>query len=424
MRAVVVSVEDGPDRGLEASQSSDELSIGTAADNDLVLTDTTVSGYHLVLKADEHGISVLDRESRNGTFASDAVRIQRGIVHPGALIRVGRTSIRIGDGGTVDLELSTSASVGGMVGRSAAMRLLFARVEKAAAAEAPVLIHGESGTGKELVARALHDLGPRAAHKMITVDCGSLVPTLVASELFGHERGAFTGADRRHEGAFERVGPGTIFLDEIGELPESLQVTLLGVLERRKFRRLGGRDEIAFEGKVIAATHRDLRADVNAGRFRLDLFFRLAVAMLHVPALRERPDDLHLLIEHFARAAGHSGPIDELFPPLVMSQIVRHDWPGNIRELRNVVEVRIAMGETPPLGTGSTPPPAEVDRIALAPMLTRSYVEARGEVLSQFELFYLRGVLERADGNVAKAARDAGMDRSYLHDLMKRHGLR
>jgi DNA-binding NtrC family response regulator len=311
------------------------------------------------------------------------------------------------------------------------MRRLFADVERAARADASALLVGESGTGKELVARALHERGPRSGKPFVTVDCGSLSPTLVASELFGHERGAFTGAERQHVGAFEQAAGGTIFLDEIGELPGQLQASLLGVLERRRFKRLGGRAEIAIDVRVVSATHRDLRAAVNAGTFRLDLFYRLAVVILEIPALRERREDVPLLVTHFLRECGHAGSVESIVPTTSMIEWMAHSWPGNVRELRNVVEATVAMGRPPAMATSLTDPPGAVPApapspappLAGAPALA-PYKDARASVLSAFESSYLTELLARTEGNVSRAAREAHIDRSHLIELLQRHGIR
>jgi DNA-binding NtrC family response regulator len=302
------------------------------------------------------------------------------------------------------------------------MRRLMAQLVRAARSDVPVLLHGESGTGKELIARAVHDASGRASKPFVTVDCGVLSPGLVASELFGHEKGAFTGADKRHVGVFERAHGGTLFLDEIGELPASLQTALLGVLERRRFRRLGGTEDIATDVRIVSATHRDLRSEVNANTFRLDLFYRLAVVRLEVPALRERPDDIPVLVEHFLKQAGHTGAVESLLPTSLMASLQAHRWPGNVRELRNYVEALVAMGEPLPLeaqqqGAAAAP---EAPR---APMES-SYKEARQAVLEAFEVRFLQALMERTGGNVSQAAREARMDRSYLIELLQRHGLR
>jgi DNA-binding NtrC family response regulator len=430
VRAVSVEVLEGPDAGKTAVAKGDRLTIGTASDNDLVLTDGTVSGFHVALARTDHGVALEDKRSTNGTFVS-GLRIERGVVPPGSMLSLGKTVVRVSDAADVEVELHGSESLAGLRGRTAAMRRLLAQIERAAKSEVSVLLFGESGTGKELVARALHDLGARKAGPFVTVDCASLSPTLVASELFGHEKGAFTGADRRHQGAFERAHGGTIFLDEIGELPESLQPTLLGALERKRIRRLGGREEIPIDVRVVCATHRDLQSEVNVGRFRLDLYYRVAVVRLAIPALRERPDDIPLLVEHFCREAGHNGPIEQVFSASTMASLRRHDWPGNVRELRNVVDATLAMGEPPPLShAGGSVAPAAVTPamgvgvIPLTTVLHQTYKDARNAVLAQFETAYLKSLLERAEGNVSQAARDADMDRSHLWDLLKRHGLK
>jgi DNA-binding NtrC family response regulator len=269
----------------------------------------------------------------------------------------------------------------------------------------------------ELGARALHELGPRAAGPLVTVDCGSLAPTLVASELFGHERGAFTGADRQHVGAFEAAHGGTVFLDEIGELPPAVQATLLGVLERRKLRRVGGRADIAVDVRVVAATHRDLRAEVNRGGFRLDLFHRLAVVTLELPPLRERTDDIPLLVEHFLRDAGWTAPIAQLISPPAMTALAKLPFPGNIRELRNLVEAAVAMGEVPAVDVGAAAGPAP-SPLAMAADLAAPYKDARAAVIEQFEAAYVAALLARTEGNVSAAARLARMTRSHLIDLI------
>jgi DNA-binding NtrC family response regulator len=285
-----------------------------------------------------------------------------------------------------------------------------------------VLLVGESGTGKELMARALHDQGPRAKEPFVTVDCGSLSPSLVASELFGHEKGSFTGADARHLGAFERADGGTLFLDEIGELPTALQSTLLGALERRRFRRLGGREEVAVDVRVVSATHRDLRAQVNDGAFRLDLYYRVAVVVLRVPPLRERREDIPLLLEHFLREAGVDGEIAAVVPPDAMDALTGHSWPGNVRELRNVVEATLVMGEAPALSGAPSGPGGGDDVVDRT--LHHGYKEARTAVLDDFERRYCEALLTRAEGNVSKAARDARMDRTYLIKLLAKHDLK
>jgi len=417
IQTLVAEVMEGPDAGRRCQADSDTLSVGTAQGNDLLLNDNTVSRYHLELSRRPEGILVVDAGSKNGTYHG-AARIERAIVPVQTMLRLGMTALRLGDGQAVTLAVHEQEALAGLRGRTPAMRRLLHRVEKAAQSDAAVLLVGESGTGKEVIAHALHDLGPRAHKPFVTVDCGALSPTLVASELFGHERGAFTGADRQHVGAFERAQGGTLFLDEVGELPAALQATLLGVLERRRIRRLGGRTELAVDVRVLSATHRDLRAEVNAGTFRLDLYYRLAVVVMHVPPLRERADDIPLLVEHFLREGGHDGPVAELFSPAALRSLAEHHWPGNVRELRNLIEATLAMGEAPALEPAAAPVGAAEDVAALP------YKDARAAVLHDFERRYLTALLERSQGNVSLAAREARMDRSHLIDLLRRHQLR
>jgi DNA-binding NtrC family response regulator len=275
-----------------------------------------------------------------------------------------------------------------------------------------VLVIGESGTGKERVAEALHALSPRKAAPLVTVDCGALPSALLASELFGHERGAFTGADRTHPGAFERAAKGTLFLDEIGELPAADQASLLGVLERKRFRRVGGTSELELGARVIAATNRDLRAEVNTGRFRPDLYHRLAVVSLRIPPLRDRSEDIPLLVEHFARELGADGSIEQLFGSEQLARWRRGPWPGNVRELRNAIEAALLVGIAPS------------EAIVTSDTGLPPYKDARARLLADFERDYLSRLLAEAGGNVSAAARLAKMDRSHLIDLLRRRDLK
>jgi DNA-binding NtrC family response regulator len=243
---------------------------------------------------------------------------------------------------------------------------------------------------------------------------------LVASELFGHEQGAFTGATRARVGAFEHAHGGTLFLDEIGELPLELQTTLLGALERKRFCRVGGRDEIEVDVRVVTATNRDLRAEVNAGVFRLDLYYRIAVVTLEMPPLRERAEDIPLLVEHFVRQEGRSESLDDIIPEDAMARLLRHRWPGNVRELRNYVQATLAMGEPVAIRDDSIDDGDDLVG-ALQHLAELPYGEARQRLLHEFEAVYLKMLLERTHGNVARAAREAKLSRSHLNELIRRH---
>jgi DNA-binding NtrC family response regulator len=438
LRTLQVEVADGPDKGLRHAAPTERLTVGTADGNDVVLHDPTVSRFHLELRRRAEGVLVTDTGSTNGTWCA-GVRIERGMVSAGAVLRLGATALRVTEGEEVDVEIGATERIGGIVGRSAVMRRLMRQIERAAQSDVSVLIVGESGTGKEVIARALHDAGARASRPFVTLDCGAIAPTLVASELFGHERGAFTGADRQHIGAFERADGGTVFLDEIGELPPALQPALLGVLERRRFRRLGGKEEVAIDVRLVCATNRDLRVEVNAGRFRLDLYYRVAQTRLEVPPLRERREDIPLLAEKFLEELGHDGTLSSVLDDAEIARLGDHPFAGNVRELRNIVEAAVAMGEMPPLERGVTAPAAAATAPAssrrgpvsvrvtgdiIAPLLDLSYREARGRLLASFEERYLRTLLERSGGVVSRAARTASMNRSHLIDLLQRHGIK
>jgi DNA-binding NtrC family response regulator len=412
-----VVVSAGPNAGATAAPDDGaKLAIGTSEDNALVLSDAAVSRYHLELQRTPHGVEVIDLGSRNGTWLGTA-RITRAIVPAGTSLRIGDTTLVVEDAGSTvvpppgDVPRSSE-----LVGESDAIREVARLVHRVARVDSSVLVQGETGTGKEVVARAIHEASPRREHELVVVDCGSMPAALIASILFGHEKGAFTGADQRRTGAFERANGGTVLLDEIGELPLDLQPALLGVLERRSFSRVGGAQPISVDVRVLAATHRDLRAEVNAGRFRADLYYRLAVAKIMVPPLRERPEDVEPLVAHFVQRLTGIAELGPLAP--AMDQLRAHPWSGNVRELRNVVEAALVMGELD-LGTADRP------RQPLAvPGSVAPYRDARAAALTRFEAEYLKTLIERADGNASEAARLARMDRPYLLTLLRKHGLR
>ena len=418
VRTLSVKVIAGPDVGASVVDATEAVTVGLSEGNALRLTDPSVSRFHVELSRRGDKVLVKDLGSTNGTVAN-GLTLRDAAVPPGTVLHLGHTQLEVGGGQTKSVELAEGDALGPLKGQAPVMRALLARIDKAARSATPVLLTGESGTGKELIARALHERGPRAKQPFITVDCGSLSPGLVASELFGHERGAFTGAERKHVGAFEQADGGTVFLDEIGELPPALQASLLGVLERQRFRRVGGTEDVSVDVGVVSATHRDLRAAVNAGTFRLDLFFRLAVVKLDVPPLRARVEDLELLISHFLREAGSEATVDSLFSKDTLASLRAHQWPGNVRELRNLVESTLAMGEPPVLEAA---PPSSSEPAFPGP--ERTYKDARAELLHRFEAQYLAKLMAATKGNVSAAARHAKMDRSHLIELLQRHGLR
>ncbi len=410
-------VEGAPPTRHQATAAT--FAIGAHPSNDLVIDDATVSRFHCELVALPHAVRIRDGGSRNGTIV-DGMRVHDAELREGSVIRLGRAALRFTT--TVDhvaLPLSPRAHFGPLVGGSPAMRALFALCERAAQSDVTVLIEGETGTGKGAAAEAIHATSARRDRPFVVVDCGALSPSLLDSELFGHEKGAFTGADARRIGAFEEADGGTIFLDEIGELSADLQPKLLRVLENREVRRLGQNGWQAVDLRIIAATNRDLRAEVNAGRFRSDLYYRLAVLKIGVPPLRQHPDDLGLTVR--AILGGLRAPaaaITALTEPEFIARLGRAAWPGNVRELRNYLEQALALETPPPLGT----PAAIAAPVTIDPGVP--YATARERSLADFERGYVGALLRAHRGNVAAAAAAAGMARVYLYRLIRRHGLK
>jgi transcriptional regulator with GAF, ATPase, and Fis domain len=309
---------------------------------------------------------------------------------------------------------------GPLIGRSAPMREIFGTVARVAATDSTVLLHGETGTGKEVVARAVHEASPRAGGAFVIIDCGALPETLLDSELFGHARGAFTGAQVARAGAIETAAGGTVFLDEIGELPLALQPKLLRVIESRTVRRLGESNHRAVDVRFVAATHRDLREMVNAGAFREDLYFRLAVVPLEIPPLRSRLEDIPILVEHFLAQLGRGAALE----PLVVNELASRPWIGNVRELRNFVERAVALGSAQALAMSRGGAEPTTTRIPFPEsLLAMSFRDAREHAMDELERAYVQSLLARHDRNVAVAAAAAGLDKSYVHKLMRKHGL-
>jgi DNA-binding NtrC family response regulator len=391
------------------------------------LPDPTVSRHHVEVERADQSLIVRDLGSTNGIRIA-GLRVQEAHVEPGTLLSVGETEVlvRVAPKGAV-VPPSHKDEFFFARGRSLAMRRIFGLLERAARGNATLLLLGETGTGKDVLARSVHAASPRAGGPFEVVDCGAISPTLIESELFGHEKGAFTGATSTYVGAFERATGGTLFLDELGELPSTLQVKLLRALEAREIRRVGGSRSLPIDVRVIAATTRDVEAEVAAGSFRQDLYFRLAVVTVHVPPLRSRLDDLPLLAELLLHGVGNPTPVT--LAPTAIAQLRSYDWPGNVRELRNVLERAVllahASGESVlhdvPLWntrpTSMTVRPFEFEEGI-------AYRDARLRVEHEFEAAFVTWLLDRHKGNISAAARAARMDRKYLGDLVRKHGLR
>jgi DNA-binding NtrC family response regulator len=430
-------VSAGPDAGAERLADGGTVMVGSHADNDLVLTDPTVSRYHLEVQVRRDGLKVVDLETTNGTKHVTP----QGTIKLGTVTLAGAARLRLGKHTELDVEpvdeqvtLDDFAgdSFGGVLGASAPMRRLFALLSRVAPTDATVLLQGDTGTGKEAIAEALHAGSRRSGGPFIVVDCGSIPHELIGSELFGHVRGAYTGASGDKQGLIEAADGGTLFLDEVGELALDLQPQLLRVLDKRQVRRVGETRAIDVDIRVIAATHRDLKAMVRAGTFREDLYYRLAVVRTEVPPLRDRVEDIPLLALHFAAGLGRGG--FELSPSLI-DELQRHDWPGNVRELRNVVERALSLGTSAGLlGDRPLAPPPSPARAATAAASASGeptgaevydlpFKEAKAQLIESFERDYLVNLLAKHHGNISRAASEAGIDRNYIHRLIKKYGL-
>ena len=320
------------------------IRVGTAPENDLVLADKTVSRRHRAVEPVVGGFRIRDEGSTNGLLIADA-RVYDAVFNGKVQIRMGDTVLAVEPmAETVEKGQLTVNSYGDLLGRSSRMRELFADLARIAPSAVTLLIEGETGTGKELVAETVHQRSPRAEKPYVVFDCGAVAPTLAETELSGHEKGAFTGAIASLPGVFEQASGGTIFLDELAELPCDLQPKLLRVLEKHEVRRLGAQRYVSVDVRVVAATNRNLAAEVACGNFREDLYFRIAGAHVYVPPLRDRMDDLRLLVEHFSLRVDPSWTISDV-PLQVWEMFQSHRWPGNVRELSNAVQRFLVMPE-------------------------------------------------------------------------------
>jgi DNA-binding NtrC family response regulator len=413
-------VIDGPNRGRACRLADRAATIGTDAACDLVLSDDRVSARHLSVENVESRFVVRDLGSTNGTWYEGS-RITEVTVPAGSTLLAGRTALRIEpEAQPLDLPPSQARRFGELVGESLAMREVFAVLERIAGSDATLLVEGETGTGKELVARAVHDASPRRRGPFVAVDCGALPEGLLESELFGHVRGAFTGAATARNGMLVRADGGTLFLDELGRITPTLQARLLRVLEERMVRPLGGDTERAVDVRIIAASRDDLDAEVAAGRFRPDLLYRLAVVRVALPPLRTRREDIPCLVRDILRRRGF---VDET--PANVDRLTAHGWPGNVRELRNVIDRAIALApgaqRFSDLIIRIDPSPLAGEGLAVRSDLP--YAEAKAAVLHDLERRYIADVLARTGGNLSAASRESGIDRKQLRAMARRHGL-
>jgi transcriptional regulator with GAF, ATPase, and Fis domain len=431
----------------ELSFDKGEVTLGGMQDNDVVIRDDTVSRYHCKIVQEDHGYVLVDLRSTNGTFVNK-VRIREAFLRPGCMVAVGQTQLKFN---AVDEEVEIVPSrkdhCADLIGRNPKMREIYSIIEKIAPTSTTVVIEGETGTGKEVVAQSIHKLSSRAKGPIIVVDCGAVPPNLIESELFGHEKGSFTGATMTRQGLFEMADGGTLFLDELGELPLDLQPKLLRALEQREIRRVGSAKPLRVDVRIIAATNRSLEEEVRKGRFRQDLFYRLSVVRLMLPALRERSDDIGLLVKHFLKS--HRSNLDSNGTPRInaitrpaLDALRSYHWPGNVRELVNCIERAVSFCDAETIDTidlpehireaahtsrGPTAAPMEpktgtradtagdVDHVPSYPPRPPgelvsgdiTFKDAKERWVSSFERDYIVSLLRRNNGNISHAARES-----------------
>ena len=458
-RCILQSVDD-PSQ--EWTFDKEEIRIGSMEDNDIVLADDTVSRYHCRIVQEDTGYVLVDQRSTNGTFVNK-VRVREAYLKPGCIVSVGQSQLRFNAREEeVQIVPSRNDRCGGLIGGNARMREIYSIIEKIAPTATTVVIDGETGTGKEVVAQAIHSLSPRSRNELVVFDCGAVPPNLIESELFGHEKGSFTGAMMTRTGLFEQADGGTLFLDELGELPIDLQPTLLRALEQREVRRVGAVKANKIDVRIIAATNRNLEDEVKAGRFRQDLFYRLSVVRLHLPALRERADDIPLLVNHFLEHASYNRNPNgtqraRAISRDAMTALQTYSWSGNVRELVNTIERACSFCEsgsidvsdlpdyirsskasqrdlprratTVPTPAGTTPV-VSMDPNAPAPAPPQelmgegvTFKDAKERWVASFERDYILQLLRRNTGNISHAARAADIDRKYFRKLMKKYDI-
>jgi len=416
------------------------VTLGSFEENDIVVEDDTVSRNHCKVLQEDDAYLIKDLGSTNGTFVN-GVRIKEAYLQPGCLVRLGNSELIFHP---LDEQIavvpSTKERFGDIIGSNVKMREIFGILEKLAPTNATVVIEGETGTGKEVVAQTIHKMSHRAKKPFVVFDCGAVPESLIESELFGHEKGSFTGAIMTRQGLFELAQGGTIFLDELGELSLELQPKLLRVLEQREVRRVGSAKSIPIDVRVIAATNRNLEEEVKAGRFREDLFYRLSVVRLFLPPLRDRIEDLPPLVKHFLKTSSfnrdRSGNLKlRSISREALDSMTRYEWPGNIRELLNIVERACSLADGDCIEKHDLPEyisgvsdepiigPNETERVDPSELVEKTFKSAKEEWLSAFEKDYIVTLLAKNGGNISHAAREADIDRKYFRKLMKKYDI-
>lgn len=432
---LMVTVLDGPDAGRSQRISGTAMVLGRSERADFFLRDPAVSLFHVTLQGQAHGISFRDLSSRNGVRVG-GVRVDSGVLPSGGYLLLGGTTICIEQADRRAIPTAAKGQFGPLVGESMCMRQLYAEIDRFSRTSLAIYLHGETGTGKELVARAIHEHGPRRNAPFVILDCSTLTRELATSKLLGHERGAFTGATTQRAGVFEAANGGTLFIDEIGELPLELQPLLLRALEAREVIPVGGHRPKPVNVRVVCASHRDLRMMVNREQFREDLYHRLVQVRLHLPALRERPDDIPRLVQRFLSQISAGESAVRHIAPDALELLSRADYPGNLRDLRNQV-LELAARASPPaicaadvlaLRQRRGEPPKAKSIQATAPRFDAAstsllpFKDAKRAAIAAFERSYLQA-LRASWKTLSEAAQRAGLERLSLRDLLKKHGM-
>jgi DNA-binding NtrC family response regulator len=423
---LTVKTKDGP-RSIVIGR--DPVIVGRDAGCTLVVPDRHVSGVHAELAATERGVRLRDLGSRNGTWLGD-LAIVEAYLTASAKLAFGELEAKFDVTAPERVKLDGEDRFGALYGASAAMRHLFSQLDKVAKTDLTVLVQGETGTGKELVAKAIHDNGPRKDKPFVVVDCGAIAPSLAESLLFGHEKGAFTGAMARRESPFVEAAGGTVFLDELGELPLEVQPKLLRALAEHRVQGVGGSGYRPFDARIVAATRRDLLSMVAEGTFRSDLYFRVAQVRTELPSLRARTEDIPGLVREMLTASGAPDAFARVSRE-TMTRLMRHDWPGNVRELRNAVSVALALaGENDPIDVAAyIGPPAtfrapEIEPVSVSSgSLAPTYHEGKRQALARFEREYFTQLLQECDGKMLEMSRRADLQRAHVRRYLREHNL-
>lgn len=422
-----LSIVSEQDQGKEIVLSRPIIKVGTNADNDLVLSDETMSREHFEIVKNKDGYLVRDLDSKNGVFIN-GVRVKEAFLLSGSLIRAGRTEMKfLPMDETFEVVPSKQDRFANLIGGSTAMRKIYTIIEKVAPSDVTVIIEGESGTGKELIAQAIHEKSKRTRKPFVVFDCSAVAENLIESELFGHEKGAFTGATGMRQGAFELGHSGSVFLDEIGELTIDLQPKLLRVLENRTIRRVGGDRQLPIDVRVVAATNRNLEQEVKKGHFREDLFYRLNVVPIYLPPLRKRKEDIPQLVEHFIDQHNRENPDKkcEGISASAMDLLLAHEWPGNVRELKNTISRAVSFMEGKQIMPDDIPDRVRIP-IAKAELDIRDdlgFKDAKEQWVASFEKQYLTEILKKNNYNISAAAKEAGIDRKSVQRLVKKYNI-